>query len=86
MRSLGWLFSKLITEVHGLHSTLTCADKLITSFEAEGDFSLRSDALTWFRALLQRGAVCSLRSLGGALLLWPSVGIAVDLSHQDLSL
>ena len=53
VRSLVWLFSKLITEVPGLYALLTCSDKPVAGFGAKRDFSLRSAAPTWFRLPLQ---------------------------------
>lgn len=56
MRSLVWLFSKLIAEVPGLYALLTCSDKPAASFGAKRDFSPRSAAVTWFPPPLQREA------------------------------
>lgn len=56
MRSLAWLFSKLIAEAPGSYAVLTCSDKPLASFGAKRDISPRSAALTKFPLPLQREA------------------------------
>lgn len=56
MRSLVWLFSKLIAEVPGSYALLTCSDKPPASFGAKKDFSPRSAAVTKFPLPLQTEA------------------------------
>lgn len=65
MRSLVWLFSKLIAEVPGLYALLTCSDKPAASFGAKRDFLSQvssSDLVSPSSA--ERGTVCSPRLLG----------------------
>lgn len=79
MRSLVWLFSRLIAEVPGSYALLTCSDKPLASFGAKRDFSPRS--LQWLSFPLlcrERPSLLPQTTWAGVsdLLPVPSVGIA----------
>lgn len=88
MRSLAWLFSKLIAEAPGSYAVLTCSDKPLASFGAKRDISPRSAALSFPFLCRERHSLLPQTTWDGVSdllpgLLWqkPSAGIASCRNH-----